>query len=69
MGKKTKEAREQDMIANDKRLASVMCKCSNRVPFHSFNIKGWAVCNICGSRVLKPREEFKSRLKEMLEVK
>lgn len=66
---KSKEEKEQDKIANDKRLASVMCKCTNRVPFHSFNRKGWAVCNIYGARVVKPIDEFKNRLKEMLEVK
>lgn len=66
---KTKKEKEQDRLANDKRIASVQCKCSNRVPYDVFNKKGWAVCNICGSKVLKPRDEFKTRLKEMLEVK
>lgn len=63
---KTKEMIEQDKIAYEKRLASVMCKCTNRVPYHSFNIKGWAVCNICGAKVVKPKDEFKNKLKEML---
>lgn len=64
---KTKRQKEEDKLANDKRKASVRCKCSNRVPFRAFNKKGWAVCNICGARVLKPKDEFKKRLKEMLE--
>lgn len=63
---KTKEEKEQDKLANDKRKASVMCKCTNRVPYDCFNKKGWAVCNIYGSRILKPRDEFKNRIKEML---
>ena len=68
MGKKTKEMKNQDKVANDKRLSSVMCQCTNRVPYDVFNKKGWAVCNICGTRVVKPKDEFKNRLKSMLEV-
>lgn len=66
---KTKAEKEQDRLAYEQRLASVMCKCTNRVPFHSFNKKGWAVCNHCGRKVLKPKDEFKNKLKEILEVK
>lgn len=66
---KTKVEKEQDKLAYEQRLASVMCKCTNRVPYHSFNKKGWAVCNICGAKIVKPRDEFKNKLKEMLEEK
>lgn len=67
---KSKAEKEQDRLAYDQRLASVMCKCTNRVPYDVFNKKGWAVCNICGSRILKPRDEFKNKLLEkMKEVK
>lgn len=65
MAKPIEEVNE-DKIALAKRKASVQCKCSNRVPFYAFNKKGWAVCNHCGTKVLKPKEEFKNKLLIML---
>jgi DNA-directed RNA polymerase subunit RPC12/RpoP len=65
MGKTLEEINE-DKIILAKKKASVQCKCSNRVPFHTFNKKGWAVCNHCGSKVLKPKDEFKNKLLNML---
>ena len=61
-----KHHEDESKISKAKRYASVQCKCSNRVPFHVFNIKGWAVCNHCGAKILKPQDEFKSKLQELL---
>ena len=63
---KSLKDKEEDKIAEAKREATVLCKCSNRVPFHVFNKKGWAVCNYCGRKVLKPKEEFKNKLLNIL---
>lgn len=66
MNKVIQHQKDENKITTAKRKASVQCKCSNRVPFHVFNIKGWAVCNHCGAKILKPQDEFKSKLQELL---
>ena len=67
MNKVVQHHKAESKIITAKRKSSVLCKCSNRVPFHVFNKKGWAVCNVCGSKVLKPKDEFKSILKNLIE--
>lgn len=50
---KTKEAIEQDKLANELRSLTVQCECSNRVPLHAFKGADFTVCLWCGRRVYK----------------
>ena len=66
MAKRTRKEIDDDRLAEAKRKNSVMCKCTNRVPYEVFNKKGWAVCKHCGRKILKPQDEFKNKLLSML---
>lgn len=66
MARKTRKEIEEDRIATAKRKSSVQCRCSKRVPYYTFNKKGWGVCNFCGTKVLKPEDEFKNKILSML---
>ena len=70
ISKEVKEQMKEDSkLAEEKRKMSVKCKCGRRVFYSGFNKMGWGVCDFCGSRVEKPRDEFKNKLKEMLKEK
>lgn len=45
---------------------SVMCECTRRVYVGEVNAKGWTVCDHCGKKILRPRDEFKRKLLEAL---
>ena len=45
---------------------SVLCECGHKTAVVTLNKKGWAVCHWCGRRIERPRDAFKTKLKNLL---
>jgi len=63
---KNKRYEKENKLIDDKRKLTVMCKCSHRVPIYKLNAKGWTVCNYCGRKIVRPQDEFKNKLMEII---
>lgn len=64
---KSKNMINDSKLAGDKRIHSVKCVCSHRVSTYYVNKNGWTVCDHCGRRIYRPKDEFKMRLMSALE--
>lgn len=65
---KSEAMRLDDKLQEEKRKLTVMCKCGRRVSVYRVNNKGWTVCDWCGRKIMRPQDEFKTKLMTAIKV-
>lgn len=63
--------KKDNLIFNDIKLGVkrdyARCECGHKIPYKNFNVMGWGVCYVCGGRVEKPKNIFKTKIFSLIQ--